>query len=417
MSVVIRTIRLATLAMLAALGLLVGVTAAPALAAPPWSAPISLSTPIPPTDVVGNPSVAVNAAGAQLAAWYDQAADGTQFVHVRSSADGTSWSAPTTLGHGVEPTVALAPDGRAVAVWVGLDGAGSLQASVRPPGGSWSSPATIASGQASRPLVQVDQSGDALVAWSSSAGGLQRATLPAGGSWSAPQQLAAGLSDFDLAVNTSGAAVAAWTAPGGAIVAESGSVLGSWGAPVTIAAASYRQNGVHAALNDAGQAALAWRTRAGALATTRTPDGTWSAPSVLTTSQASGSVDVAVDGAGNAAAVLIRYVAGSTTQFPVYVSRRPVGGSWGTPVLLSTLNEYVGAPQVVADANGTFVAAWNDDNSSALKASTSPPGGSFGTAVTVGAGTFGEFSLSLAPGHAVALWTSGGATVSTEPVS
>ncbi len=34
-------------------------------------------------------------------------------------------------------------------------------------------------------------------------------------------------------------------------------------------------------------------------AASRTPDGTWTAPAVLTASQAGGSVDVAIDGAGD----------------------------------------------------------------------------------------------------------------------
>src|SRR5215468_12326313 len=94
-----------------------------------WTAPIALSAPIPPTDVVENPAVAVNAAGAEVAAWDDQDASGAQLVRVRSSADGASFSPQITLDRGVEPAVALAPGGRAVAVWVASGGA--LRASVR----------------------------------------------------------------------------------------------------------------------------------------------------------------------------------------------------------------------------------------------------------------------------------------------
>ena len=109
-----------TAAAVAVVVLAVGATAVgPALAASSWTAPAVLSTPIPPTDVVESPSVAVNASGAEVAAWDDQAADGTQFVHVRTSADGRTWSSPTTLGRGVEVAVALAPDGRAVGSSVG----------------------------------------------------------------------------------------------------------------------------------------------------------------------------------------------------------------------------------------------------------------------------------------------------------
>jgi hypothetical protein len=79
-----------------------------------WSPPVQLSAPIPPTDVVGDPAVAVNGTGAEVAAWYDQAADGTQLVHIRTSADGRNWSAPTNSG----PFALTAAPGHAALLWI-----------------------------------------------------------------------------------------------------------------------------------------------------------------------------------------------------------------------------------------------------------------------------------------------------------
>jgi hypothetical protein len=261
------------------------------------------------------------------------------------------------------------------------------------------------------PQLGVDAAGDALVAWyvAGAGGGLRAASLRAGaGSWSAPQVLAPGVSGFDVAVNASGAAVVAWATPTGAIVADQGTVLGSWTAPVTVAAPAYRQKGVHVAVNDAGQAALAWRTRTGALATTGSIGGGWATtPSTLTT-KASGSVDVAIDGAGNAAAVLVQLT--GTSSSLVYVSRHPAGGTWSAPAPLSTTAGSAGAPLLVADASGTFVAAW------ANLAATSPPDGAFGPPEVVSSNA-GANSLAIAPGRAVIMWAWGGAAVSSEPVA
>jgi hypothetical protein len=62
------------------------------------------------------------------------------------------------------------------------------------------------------------------------------------------------------------------------------------------------------------------------------------------------------------------------------------------------------------------VIAWTDDNSLTLKARTAAPGAAFGAVTAVGA-NYGAFDLAIAPGHAALMWTQGGATVSSEPVT
>ena len=384
------------------------------IASPSWSAPVPLSQPIPPTDVVERPAVAISPSGAELAAWDDQAADGNQFVHVRFSSDGASFSPATTLDHGVEPAVALAPDGRAVVVWVGLSTSisGTLEASVRAPGGAWSQPVQV-SPDSGPPHLGIDQAGNAIAVWGSPTG-VETASLPAGGTWSPVRSLGSNGSAPDLAVNRSGAVVVTWTGTGSSIVAAAGTVLGDFAPPVTVAAPQYRQGASHVALNDAGQAALVWRGRTTDLAATRSAAGTWTAPVTLATNitgAATGSVDVAIDGAGNAVAVVQRLPSAA-----LYAVRAPAGGSWGPATLLSGVSDDTGQPSIVADAAGTFVAAWNASASTSLVAATSQQGGSrFGAPVTVGS-SFTSISLAIAPGRAVAMWISGGAAVSAEPV-
>jgi hypothetical protein len=140
---------LAVLAGLAVSGLL---PALPAQALTSWSPPVQLP------GACGT-ALAVNATGAQVAAGSQQNASGSMSVQVCTSADGQNWSAPATLGQGANPSVAIAPDGRAVAAWTGAsNNVYTVQASVRPPGGQWSPAVTLTSGSG-EPVVGMDGSG------------------------------------------------------------------------------------------------------------------------------------------------------------------------------------------------------------------------------------------------------------------
>src|SRR5262245_10530363 len=106
--------------------------ASPAQALTSWSPPVQLPG-------ACGAALAINAAGAEVAAGSQQNPDNTMSVQVCTSADGQTWSAPVTLGQGYHPAVAIAPDGRVVAVWT----ASTVSASVRPPGGQWGPAVTV----------------------------------------------------------------------------------------------------------------------------------------------------------------------------------------------------------------------------------------------------------------------------------
>jgi hypothetical protein len=374
-------------ALLIALGTSTAV-APPAQAAGSWSAPVQLP------GLCGG-SVAVNAAGAQVTAGFSNA---NMSIQVCASADGQSWSAPVTLAQGVSPAVAIAPNGRAVAVWEGGPGtAATLQASVRPPGGQWSTAVTLATNYG-QPLIGIDGSGNAIAAWVAANGAIDTASLPAGGSWTAVTTLAARGQALNLAVNSTGAAIVTWGTRS-ATMADSGTVLGGFATPVTVGPAPpYPIGHTHVALNDAGQAALAWASGAANLAATRSSGGTWSTPTQLSASPA-GPVGVAIDGGGDAIAVFEQLqAAGSSYTAVAYTSKRPAGGTWAPPALLSVLGDATVDSRAVADSAGTFVVAWQDRTTQTLNVVTSPPGGGFGPAATF-PGVLSD--LKIAPGHAV----------------
>src|SRR5229473_1942734 len=144
-------------AVLIALGASAAV-ALPAQAAGSWSPPVQL-----PGSCGG--SVAVNAAGAQAAAGYQQNPNNSITVQVCTSIDGQTWSRPVTLAQGVSPAVAIAPNGRAVTVWEGGPGtAATVQASVRPPGGQWSTAVTLTT-DFGHPVIGIHGSGNAIADW------------------------------------------------------------------------------------------------------------------------------------------------------------------------------------------------------------------------------------------------------------
>jgi hypothetical protein len=387
--------------------------ALPAQAASSWSPPVQL-----PAWCGG--SVAVNAAGAQAAAGYHQNADGFS-VQVCTSADGQAWSAPVTLAHGVSPAVAIAPDGRAVAVWTGA----TVQASVRPPGGQWSTPVTVSTDAYDAPVIGIDGSGNAIAAWEGGSFAIDTASLPAGGRWTKVKTLAPRGQAVGLAVNPAGAAIVTWGTRF-ATLADSGTVLGGFAAPVTVGPPPpYPIGHTHVALNDAGQAAVAWATGGNPpqnMAATRAADGTWSTPAQLS-GQPGRDVDVAIDGAGDAIAVF-EQIYGSAGNYTaaMYASTRPAGGTWGPPALLSVPGDAAAGSRAVADTAGTFVIAWYDSTTQTLNVLTSPPGGGFAPAATFpGVPALGD--LKIAPGHAVLTFGPPGAlasqpmSVSTEPVS
>ena len=88
---------------------------------------------------------------------------------------------------------------------------------------------------------------------------------------------------------------------------------------------------------------------------------------------------------------------------------RPPGGSFGTPVDLSTAGETASFPQITTAPDGTATAVWqrSDGSDLIIQAATRPPGGSFGTPVDLSEVDQNAFDpqITTAPdGTATAVW-------------
>jgi hypothetical protein len=397
---------LVTLAGLAVFGLS---AALPALAAS-WSSPVALP------GSCGS-SVAVSQAGAMAAGGTFTASDGTTHVQVCTSTNGTTWQA-TDLGQGGNApssghriVVAVTPAGQTVALWGNWPCStctAELEAAVHPAGGSWGAPVTLSTNldlSDGGLVIGTDGSGNVIAGWSTSPGDTTDAVLPTGSSsWGPATTLSVEAVDgpahsLSMAVNASGSAIIMFNGGLNNLWALSGTVTGGFSAPVEVALGAgsnhYQRIGTSAvALNNAGQASGAWSVLDGQTGLlTRSASGTWTDTVVTTRSVPAVAVSAAIDGAGNAIAVL-----GSSYSWHL------AGGSWQAAAALPSGSS---GGLAVADQAGTFVYADSTGNAFTFTAGATSFGTGSGSHTSLG-------DLKIVPGRAVLLAAN---AVSTEPVS
>jgi hypothetical protein len=369
--------------------------ALPALAAS-WSSPVTLP------GACGS-SVAVNQAGAMAAGGTFTPSGGTLQVEVCTSTNGTTWQA-TDLGPGGGIVVAVTPAGQTVALWEST-GSATLEAAVHPAGGSWGAPVTLSTSVGGGLVLGADGSGNVIAGWVGSGDDVTDAVLPAGSSSWGPATAVStefdqGVAhDISMAVNSVGGAIIMFNGGLNNLWAISGTVTGGFSAPVRVASGSgstsYQRLGTSAvALNNAGQASVAWSVLDGQTGLlTRSPSGTWGDTIVTTRTAPAVPVSTAIDGAGNAIAVF-----GSSYSWHL------AGGSWQAAAALPSGSS---GGLAVADQAGTFVYANTAGDAFTFSAGAT----SFGT----GSGSLGSLGgLKIVPGKAVMLAAD---AVFTEPVS
>jgi hypothetical protein len=388
-----------TLAALAGLAVLGFSPALPALAAS-WSSPVALPGPC-------GSSVAVNQAGATAAGGTFTASSGTANAEVCTSTNGSTWTA-TDLGPGGATAVAVTPAGQTVALWgtaSSSTGDTMLEAAVHPAGGSWGAPVTLSTEIGGRIVIGTDGSGNVIAGWVAFADTVTEAVLPAGSSSWGPATAVSTENDqgpahdLSMAVNASGSAIIMFNGGLNNLWAISGTITGGFSAPVEVASGAgsnhYQRIGTSAvALNNAGQAAVAWSVLDGQTGLlTRSASGTWTNDVLTTRSAPAVPVCAAIDGAGNAFAVF-----GSSYSWHL------AGGSWQAAAALPSGSS---GGLAVADPAGTFVYANPAGDAFTFTAGAT----SFGT----GSGPLGTLAgLKIVPGHAVLLASD---AVSTELVS
>jgi hypothetical protein len=139
----------------------------------------------------------------------------------------------------------------------------------------------------------------------------------------------------------------------------------------------------------------------------RRAGGSWSAPHKLFDDV--GDIyasQIAVDPIGNVTAVWDR-PEGRT--FVVQSATRPPGGSWSTPVNLSTAGDWAREPQVAVDSQGNATAVWEGHNPQGIliQSASRPAGGSWSAPINLskpGRNTE-DAQIAVGPqGDATAIW-------------
>lgn len=280
--------------------------------------------------------IAANPTGEAVAVW-DGVEDRQSVLRSASRTPDGDWSAPLGVpgsgddyGPG-EPQIAIAPSGKAVAVWSQYELWSShhvlypvIESASRSSAGVWSRSAKLSHGRqiCTDPQVALDPKGEAVAVWNCGEQArfpsVQSASRPADGDWSPIQRItrapshrssAPQFSEPQLAMNTTGEAVAIWS----------------------------RTGNDHSALESA-----------------RHPlSGNWSAPDLVTRDFA-WAPRVGMDAAGGATAV---WVSGGKVQTVQGAMLRP-GGSWSSPTALSSRSRRNFEAQLAVSPVGEAIAIW-----------------------------------------------------------
>jgi hypothetical protein len=346
-----------------------------------WGAPQPIATP-------GNVAfdVAGDASGNVLVAWV-QAADGLVTVFARRFAPATGWGPAQSLRAGgaqpfdllaSRPSLASAPDGRAVVAWRQIAGGEvEIRAARFTPGAGWQVPVLVAatSGNASPVAVGIDPGGNALAAWLALDGGVTRVRV----SRSAPAAAWTPAETIDsrtAAGDMSQAPLVAVTPAGDAFVLYPGSsvfrsnreevwatrfeVARGWQPPVQIA--SGQPGGVaHPAVAADGQggAVAVWvdGNLTDVWANRYEPGAGWRGLARL--DSGNGQPFVPAVAAGRDGAAFVVWVQGGAAGPPhrVWSNRFLPSTGWTNASILNT-DEHADAPDVGVDDRGNAVAVW-----------------------------------------------------------
>lgn len=305
-------------------------------------------------------------------------------------------------GEANNPEVKVASNGLAIALWTRFNGVNYIiQSSTSLNGGTWSTPVNLSANGADAysPRLVIDSSGRATAVWSRDNGSnlvVQSSTSLNGGAWSSPVDLSAPGADsqnVEVSVTPSGLAVAVWTRSlsgvGDFIQTSTSLNGGSWSSPANLTASGDQAGPPQVSVDANGLTTGLWSFWDGSnyrlQARTSLNGGSWSTPVYISTT--GGNIDYSVvtsDATGRATAVWLRDEAGN--RF-IQASSSLNGGTWSTPVNLSASGQPAANPRISYDSSGRATAAWerSDGSNAIIQTSNSLNGGTWSTPVNLSA--------------------------------
>lgn len=355
-----------------------------------WSPPVQISTgagqPL-------QPKVVVDPAGDAAVVWFEYGSGSKEIVYAATRPAGGAWSQPLPLsdvnGYSAEPEITIDPQGDATAVWTTgpQNQLGIVQTATRPAGGAWSQPVTLSdeSVAAAAPHLVADPQGDLTAIWDvgGDEGIIQSKTRPAGGEWDSAAVDVSGeeslSSNPQIATDAQGDVVAVWQqkdvhAPSGFhyFIQTARLAGGSWSSPLTISREDGLAMNPELAVDPDGNVTVVWEwgplatgTASGLQARSGSSDGSWGAIVYATTSPGAvlepgpSDVQLVADPQGDVTAV---WEGWSAPNYIVRTARRSAGGTWSSPLTLSTGNTLY--PRLAVDPQGTVTAVWSGLNGS-----------------------------------------------------
>lgn len=284
----------------------------------------------------------------------------------------------------------------------------------------WTTPQTLSGSTTSGedPQVAVGANGSAVVVWEQVGPRGERivgAHRSADGAWSGVQPISARSAHAvygQQAAMAAGRAVVVWQSSG-RIQVSLRPAGGAWTTPRTLSRPGGQAAFPQVAMSPAGAVFVTWQQRLGshdrAVLVRRPVGGPWLSPRILSGSFGDAAwPQVAVDALGDATVVWERDWADGGRS-AAFVVRRSAGGRWTTPTRLSPAGQPGGGPLVAMDPGGATLVAWVGRRAGhgAVQAVIRPAHRTWGDVGVVSrdqrAGALGDVAVA-ASGAAVVVW-------------
>lgn len=349
-----------------------------------WNPIVNVSAPNDSFSI-GGPVLDVNNLNNGIAVWATPEVE--NLVKASFYTFGLGWSAPIVISSTAlnqfgkpiyvnqgDPTVAMNDSNYAVAIWEGSEfliepeiNIEGLFAVTRSSDGTWSSVERITPAleetldyNPENPFVDVNNAGLAVAVWTELRDGeryIMTSFLPLGGSWTTPFELA---NPFNgnredtpyVQINSSNNAIATWKAQsetGDLIGAATYNALTNTWTTVTLDDGATYVSLPRAGIDENGNGIVVWMRDIDGVTQIVSASYNFATqsfgPNVIVSTPPGGvaadGTTVVMDQFGNATAVWTQILT-EAPFFQVYASRLPLGGTWSTPILISTNPELDG---------------------------------------------------------------------------
>ena len=291
-----------------------------------------------------------------LVAWEEQ-----QKIYLTTGGEG-GWSDPELVAQNDADSLGLVgnPSGFAAMTWTAKKGGTQQVFAKTYAGGHWSGTRWLSGGhEAHFPLLAVNDAQGAVLAWQENDGQSTRIRVAFfdGGGWSTPAYVSEAGQDAEhpaAAVNNRGDALVAWLQRGDvyAAIYENG----QWCSPARLPGNSLSNENVHVFLDDAGRGYAVWEVsnpRTFGLIMAVRSGGRWSPASIGCDS----ALNPLIAGSRVTGTLVVTWLAPESNAYRVW-AKVYEGGRWGNARILSLPGGEAESPSLAVDRDGNALVGW-----------------------------------------------------------